>query len=170
MAKKLDLVTEQGVTMMRRNIARGRRSEAHFLKQWSDRIDKELAERRAKQGLPEVERADVAAAVAARKAREEKLMAQTGTVKWFDSTKGFGFIVPDDGGKDVFVHQSVIQADGFRSLAEAEPVEFEVETSSDGRISATSVTGPGGALRRKLILRLVVTASACLPTWPSMTA
>jgi hypothetical protein len=71
MAKKLDLVTEQGVTMMRRNIARGRRSEAHFLKQWSDRIDKELAERRAKQGLPEVERADVAAAVAARKAREE---------------------------------------------------------------------------------------------------
>ncbi len=71
MAKRLGLVTEQGVTMMRRNIARGRRSEAHFLKQWSDRIDKELAERRVKQGLPEVDRADVAAVVSARKAREE---------------------------------------------------------------------------------------------------
>ena len=70
MAKKLDLVTEQGVTMMRRNIARGRRSEAHFLKQWSDRIDKELAERRAKQGLPEVDRTDVVAAVSAKKTRE----------------------------------------------------------------------------------------------------
>ena len=70
MAMRLDLVTEQGVAMMRRNIARGRRSEAHFLKQWSDRIDKELAERRAKQGLPEVDRTDVVAAVSAKKSRE----------------------------------------------------------------------------------------------------
>ena len=70
MAIRLELVTEQGVAMMRRNIARGRRSEAHFLKQWSDRIDKELAERRAAQGLPEVGRADAAAAVGARKAQE----------------------------------------------------------------------------------------------------
>ena len=67
-----------------------------------------------------------------------------GTVKWFNVTKGYGFITPDSGGEDLFVHQSAIMTDGFRSLREGEAVEFVVETSSDGRAKAVNVTGPGG--------------------------
>ena len=50
----------------------------------------------------------------------------TGTVKWFNGEKGYGFITPDDGGKDVFVHHSKIEMEGFRSLSEGQKVEFEV--------------------------------------------
>ncbi|CAM8943099.1 unnamed protein product [Rhodiola kirilowii] len=70
---------------------------------------------------------------------------QTGTVKWFNDTKGFGFISPNDGGEDLFVHQSSIQSDGFRSLADGETVEFGVESGNDGRTKAVDVTGPDGA-------------------------
>lgn len=70
---------------------------------------------------------------------------QTGTVKWFNSTKGFGFISPDGGGEDLFVHQTSIKTDGFRSLAEGEAVEFHVEGGDDGRTKAIDVTGPNGA-------------------------
>merc|ERR1712176_1478243 len=69
---------------------------------------------------------------------------KTGTVKWFNTMKGFGFINPDDEGPDVFVHQTEIKAEGFRSLADGEPVEFIPETDAQGRIKATKVTGPGG--------------------------
>ncbi|CAI7913091.1 unnamed protein product [Closterium sp. NIES-53] len=68
-----------------------------------------------------------------------------GEVKWFNSTKGFGFITPNDGGEDLFVHQTSIKAEGFRSLDENEDVEFTIETASDGRTKAINVTGPGGA-------------------------
>ena len=56
----------------------------------------------------------------------------SGTVKWFNDAKGFGFITPDGGGKDVFVHQTAIQAEGFRSLAEGDKVEFEVKKGPKG--------------------------------------
>jgi CspA family cold shock protein len=56
----------------------------------------------------------------------------TGTVKWFNDEKGFGFITPDDGSKDLFVHQSAIVGDGYRSLAEGAKVTFESESSDKG--------------------------------------
>jgi CspA family cold shock protein len=56
----------------------------------------------------------------------------TGTVKWFNDDKGFGFITPEDGGKDLFVHHSDIQSDGFRSLSEGAKVEFEVGSGDKG--------------------------------------
>jgi CspA family cold shock protein len=55
-----------------------------------------------------------------------------GTIKWFNDGKGFGFITPDDGGKDVFVHHTAISAQGFRSLAEGDRVEFETEPGQKG--------------------------------------
>ncbi|KAL7478962.1 hypothetical protein ACHAW6_004714 [Cyclotella cf. meneghiniana] len=69
----------------------------------------------------------------------------TGSVKWFDTAKGFGFIVPDDGSNDVFVHQTAIKIEGFRSLAEGENVEFRVEVDKNGRTKAVDVTGPDGS-------------------------
>jgi CspA family cold shock protein len=56
----------------------------------------------------------------------------TGTVKWFNSEKGFGFIAPDDGGPDVFAHYSAIDASGYRSLEENQKVEFEVTQGPKG--------------------------------------
>ena len=55
-----------------------------------------------------------------------------GTVKWFDSTKGFGFITPDDGSKDVFAHHSAIQGDGYKSLSENQQVTFDVTEGAKG--------------------------------------
>ncbi|MAE52039.1 MAG: cold-shock protein [Micavibrio sp.] len=54
-------------------------------------------------------------------------MAETGTVKWFNATKGFGFIVPDNGGSDVFVHISAVEAAGLSALNENQKVEFEIQ-------------------------------------------
>ncbi|MGN5477753.1 cold-shock protein [Cupriavidus basilensis] len=56
----------------------------------------------------------------------------TGTVKWFNNEKGFGFITPDDGGADLFAHQSEIQSEGYRSLDEGAKVEFEVKQGPKG--------------------------------------
>ncbi|MCX5756359.1 MAG: cold-shock protein [Gemmatimonadetes bacterium] len=59
-------------------------------------------------------------------------MRTTGTVKWFNDDKGFGFITPSDGSKDCFVHHSAIQAQGFKSLAEGQKVEFDVVQGQKG--------------------------------------
>ena len=56
----------------------------------------------------------------------------TGTVKWFNNDKGFGFITPDEGGKDLFVHHSAIQANGFRTLEDGARVNYEAEDGPKG--------------------------------------
>jgi CspA family cold shock protein len=66
----------------------------------------------------------------------------TGTVKWFNESKGFGFISPSDGGKDVFVHFSAIQGEGFKTLSEGQSVSFDVEDGPKGP-QATNVRGDG---------------------------
>lgn len=63
---------------------------------------------------------------------------QTGTVKWFNEAKGYGFIAPEDGGKDVFVHFSGINGEGFRTLNDGQQVEFEVKEGPKG-LQATEV-------------------------------
>ena len=67
-------------------------------------------------------------------------MAQTGTVKFFNIQKGFGFIAPDDGSKDVFVHISAVERSGMNDLREGQKVEFEVETDrKSGKQAATNL-------------------------------
>lgn len=63
----------------------------------------------------------------------------TGTVKWFNPSKGFGFIQPEDGGKDVFVHISALERAGIQSLKEGQRVEFELAPGRDGRTAAENL-------------------------------
>lgn len=70
---------------------------------------------------------------------ERNITMTTGTVKWFNSTKGFGFIAPAGGSKDVFVHASALERAGIRSLDDGQAVSFDLETDRNGRESATNL-------------------------------
>lgn len=63
-----------------------------------------------------------------------------GTVKWFNTTKGYGFIAPEDGGKDVFVHISAVERSGLTGLADDQKVSYDLATGRDGRASAENLT------------------------------
>lgn len=64
----------------------------------------------------------------------------TGTVKWFNVTKGYGFIEPEDGGKDVFVHITAVQRSGMEGLNEGQKISYELEEGRNGRMAATNLT------------------------------
>jgi CspA family cold shock protein len=64
----------------------------------------------------------------------------TGIVKWFNATKGYGFIQPDNGGKDVFLHISALERAGLREVADGAKVSFELESGRDGRTSASDLS------------------------------
>lgn len=66
-------------------------------------------------------------------------MATTGTVKFFNPAKGFGFIAPQDGSKDVFVHISAVEKAGLSTLSENQKVSFELETGNNGKVSAVDL-------------------------------
>lgn len=70
--------------------------------------------------------------------QDEQSYEAEGVVKWFNDQKGYGFIVPDDGGKEIFVHYSDIQVDGFRTLYEGQRVKYDIERSKQGQ-KATNV-------------------------------
>ncbi|WP_439120580.1 cold-shock protein [Marivita sp.] len=63
-----------------------------------------------------------------------------GTVKWFNATKGYGFISPEDGGKDVFVHISAVQQSGMEGLSDNQKVSFDMTEGRDGRLMASNIT------------------------------
>lgn len=63
----------------------------------------------------------------------------TGTVKWFNTTKGYGFIAPESGGKDIFVHISAVERSGLTGLADNQKVTYDLEASRDGRESAVNI-------------------------------
>jgi len=66
-----------------------------------------------------------------------------GTVKWFDSAKGFGFIEPDDGSKDAFVHISAVERSGLSGLSDGQKVEFELIAGKDGKMAAENLVALG---------------------------
>jgi CspA family cold shock protein len=84
-------------------------------------------------------RPDISARLLFFAGREEGMA--TGTVKWFNDAKGYGFITPDDGGEDLFAHFSAIQMNGFKTLKEGQKVQFEVVQGPKGK-QASNITAP----------------------------
>lgn len=83
-------------------------------------------------------------------AQEDQLAVRyTGKVNWFNDSRGFGFIAPDNKSEELFVHQSSIHSEGFRSLTNGDAVEFEIKQGNDGKTKAVEVTAPGGAPLKK---------------------
>jgi CspA family cold shock protein len=70
---------------------------------------------------------------------KERTVMATGTVKWFNATKGFGFIAPDEGGKDVFVHISAVERAGLTGLQDNQKISYELQSGRDGRASASDL-------------------------------
>lgn len=75
------------------------------------------------------------------------MIMQSGTVKWFNNAKGYGFIVPESGGEDVFVHYSTIDGNGFKTLKEGQAVQYEASESPRG-VQTTRVMGEDGELHQ----------------------
>jgi len=71
--------------------------------------------------------------------REKENKMSKGTVKWFNATKGFGFIEPENGGKDVFVHISAVQNSGLKGLNEGQAIAYDLEEDQRGRVSAANL-------------------------------
>jgi CspA family cold shock protein len=89
---------------------------------------------------PEYRPAPPARHRAERRRQKETRDMPTGTVKWFNTTKGYGFIAPDEGGKDVFVHISAVERSGLTGLADNQKVGFELQEGRDGRQMAGDLT------------------------------
>ncbi len=70
----------------------------------------------------------------------EEITMATGTVKWFNPVKGYGFIVPEDGSKDVFVHSSAVESAGLSSLSEGQKVSYELQPGQNGKSSAENLS------------------------------
>jgi CspA family cold shock protein len=79
------------------------------------------------------------AAIAPRDSRVRRDGMPTGTVKWFNSTKGYGFIAPDNGGKDVFVHISAVERAGLKGLNDNQKIGYELQSGRDGKESAADL-------------------------------
>lgn len=88
------------------------------------RLDRTIAESLVVEGTP--------ATPSGKPAKLEERPLPTGAIKWFNAEKGYGFIIPDEGGNDIFVHHSNISMDGFRTLAEGQKVEFETGEGRKG--------------------------------------